>query len=384
MSKRGRTRGWATAAFGLVAGLAGCGRDASGASDRSPSAAVGARRDPRVPATATAFDLAAFEGGATLAWAAPHARGGGIWLLGFDARGAARGAARRSAQTDAGGEVIELATVGVGRRTGLAWVESSPTESRTRALLLLADEASPPEPTTIATGIPVTAASRTHLAVAASAQARMRVLYADAPTACVDRASGPCIGYGFRELGEGARPLGGQWLAVPQPCARGVPSLTVRADRLYYAVCSTSQGVATTVAYSINVQTEYARADEVLRGCDPLALLALKDGALLVGDCNGTRRGVELTLAAQPAVERELSEREVACSAGQPVLRAGGFELALEGARDRLESLLPDALAPPGARAVWTGRALLIAHPSPDGLELVALACEGGKLRPAN
>jgi len=358
-----------------------CKREASSAdAKRSELAPVPAARVARRLAATTGFDLAASERGALLAWSPPRAQGGGVWLQLHDALGAARGAPRRVAQTDAGGEVVELAAIAVGRRNGLAWVESSASESRTRALLLRPDEPTPPEPTRIAAGAKIATASRTHLAVAASRE-RLRVLYADAPTACVDRASAPCIGYGFLELGEGARAGGRPWLAVPQPCTRGVPTLAARDDRLYYAVCSTREELPTTVAYSINVQTEYARADEVLRGCDPLGLLALDVGALLVADCAGVRRGVELTLAAQLPVERELSEREVQCSAGQMRLRAGSFELELHGARERLESLLPDALAPPGARAIWTGRALLIAHPTPDGLELLAFACAGDAVR---
>jgi hypothetical protein len=332
-----------------------------------------------VPATRTAFDLATDDRGALLAWAAARARGGGIWLQRHDARGAARGPARRAAQTEAGGEVVELAAVAVAGRSGLAWVESTASESRTRALLLRADERTPPEPTKLAAGTAVSAGSRAHLAIAAS-RGRLRVLYADAPTECVDRARSGCIGYGFSELGEGARPPSRPWLAVPEPCAHGMPALAARDDRLYYAVCSTRAGLPSTVAYSINVQTEYARADEVLGGCDPLGIVALDEGALLVGDCAGARRGVELTLAAQLPVERELNAREVACAGERMALRSGAFELPLRGARERLESLLPDAVAPPGARAVWTGSALLIAHPTPDGLELVAYECKGGKM----
>lgn len=362
----------------LLVASAGCGRAAP---DRSERAAPAQPAKP-APGHAAAFELATFGTGALLAWAPARARGGGIWLQPLDARGAPLRPARRVAQTDAGGEVMELAAVGVGGHAGLAWVESSASEARTRALWLRPDEASPAEPTRIAGGAAVTTAGRTRLALAPIAQARMRVLYADAETECIERATGPCVGYGFREIGEGARLNDGRWLAVPQPCPRGVPSLAVRADRLYYAVCATRDAQSRTVAYSINMTTEYARADEVLAGCDPLAMLALDDGALLVADCNGVRRGVELTLAPQPAVERELSEREVLCGPGAtPVLRAGGVELALRGPRDRLESLLPDALAPPGARAVWTGRTLLIAHPAPDGLELVALSCQDGVLR---
>lgn len=369
----------------LAAQLAlGCRRVHTDAQASAPRATTPAAiAAGRVPAGATAFDLALFADGALLVWGAPHASGGGIWLQILDARGAARGPARRVAQTDAGGEVLELAATGIGSKLGAAWIESNASESRTRGLLLAPSETTPPEPTRIATGSPIAEPSRSHLAVAASAEGRMRVLYADAPTKCVEPASGPCIGYGFREIGEGARALAGQWLAVPQPCAHGAPSLTARADRLYYAVCSTNEGQANTVAYSINVQTEYARADEVLHGCDPLGMLVLDDGdgALLVADCNGVRRAVELTLAPRPPIERTLSEREVSCDGGLPNVRASEFSLVLHGARERLESVLPDELAPPGARAVWTGRALLIAHPAPGGIELVSLACKAGSLR---
>jgi hypothetical protein len=43
--------------------------------------------------------------------------------------------------------------------------------------------------------------------------------------------------------------------------------------------------------------------------------------------------------------------------------------LTLDAPQSRLEALLPEAIAPVGARAVWTGEALLVAVP--DGSDLL-------------
>ena len=144
-----RVRSWtALAAFGLLALLAtGCKKEHApqGTAAAVPEAAPDARGNttngtatseapdgtrsasaaavPTRIAGPAAFDLALVEGGALLAWSPPRAQGGGLYVQRLDARGNPREPARRLTQTDAGGEVIELAATGVGARVGVAWLE---------------------------------------------------------------------------------------------------------------------------------------------------------------------------------------------------------------------------------------------------------------------
>jgi len=63
------------------------------------------------------------------------------------------------------------------------------------------------------------------------------------------------------------------------------------------------------------------------------------------------------------------------CKAGIAAVRASGFELLLHEPRGRLEALLPSALVPRGARAVWTGQVLLVASSVGNALRVARYSC---------
>jgi hypothetical protein len=87
-------------------------------------------------------------------------------------------------------------------------------------------------------------------------------------------------------------------------------------------------------------------------------------------------------------LELRAVKRALVCARGRPLLHieASGrsIELPLSAPQSRIENMLPASLAPPGARAVWTGERLLVATPLRDGagqrLSLSAFGCQADKL----
>jgi hypothetical protein len=62
-------------------------------------------------------------------------------------------------------------------------------------------------------------------------------------------------------------------------------------------------------------------------------------------------------------------------------VRAPALDLPLTEPRAALQTILPPELAPRGARAVWSGRALLIASTLGAQLRLTATTCHGDTLK---
>ncbi len=336
---------------------------------------------PIEPSTDAAFDLALAEHGAWLAWAPAHDRRGRILLRALGTLGDPRGPQRTLVET--ADEVVELAIAEGGGRLAVGWIESSATRTRTRALVLEPAGAAPKaEPTLLAAGTPgERTAARGHIALAGAPDGRLRMLFESGPSECIESGVGPCTGFGFRELGVVAKGRQEPWLSVPQPCRAGAASLAALRGHFYYALCSWSGEAPATTAYSIHMDPSYARADEVLSGCTPLGMTRVDaHRVLLGGDCGPVRRAVRLTTDPAPAAELPLLDLQVDCEHGAPVLRALGWSLPLQAPRDRMEAILPGSLAPIGARAVYTGRALLVARSTPAGLQLTRSLCTGDHL----
>jgi hypothetical protein len=315
-------------------------------------------------------------------WAPPREAGGGILSRELDALGAARGQSRRLAQTGDEGEVTEIAAAAAGaRRVGVVWIESRSSGSRTRALLAKLDDLAQAVTSVIAAPGAAPSGVRGRVAAASVGSGRVRILYATGRSECVAGNVGPCVGYGFRELEDPPPPRQEPWLSVPQPCTDGSATLGGLDGRLFYALCSHSGEAPLTTAYSINFDPEYARADEVLKGCTPIGMTAIDSATVLLGaDCGSVRRAARLTLDAAQAAEISLSELRIDCDAERATIRANGWGLPLDVPRDRLEAILPPSVAPLGSRAISTGSAVLVARPGNAGLELHRLACVSGVL----
>jgi hypothetical protein len=103
-----------------------------------------------------------------------------------------------------------------------------------------------------------------------------------------------------------------------------------------------------------------------------------------VGRCASGRRLVRIREAGRQVEVVGDVTPSVDCSGVHPVLKAGSFSLPLGGSVAHLEALLPDSVAPRGARALWTGQALLVATPIGREVSLHRYECEHGELAPTH
>jgi hypothetical protein len=173
-------------------------------------------------------------------------------------------------------------------------------------------------------------------------------------------------------------------LTVPLPCDQNSVSFAVAGSRWYYGVCSRATGKSITTLFSIQSDPEYARADRILEGCLPLGALAQGGDLLVVGDCSGERRGVRVRGGNAEVSELRVDRVDAVCDSGHPLLHqlgANGLSLQLDDPRDRLEAFLPATMAPASSRAVWTGRALLVASASGGLVTLKGYQCDSTLLR---
>jgi hypothetical protein len=168
-------------------------------------------------------------------------------------------------------------------------------------------------------------------------------------------------------------------LSVPAACDVGVAGLVVGSERWHYGVCALHEGRRVTTVFGIQPEREYARADEVLRGCIPLGMTRLAHDVIAGGDCGGEWRGALFRGGEGPPRTLD-AELEIVCERGSAVVRTRGsdaFRMPLETPVDRAEALLGPRAFGSGSRAVWTGRALLVASPDGTNVRLRRDECRG-------
>ncbi|RLB50664.1 MAG: hypothetical protein DRJ42_18400, partial [Deltaproteobacteria bacterium] len=108
--------------------------------------------------------------------------------------------------------------------------------------------------------------------------------------------------------------------------------------------------------------------------------------AVALGRCAGGRvDGVRYADAGSNKLVLVGLSRRVVCSEGRPHVVLGGdpggdqLDLPLNEATADLSALLPEAMARPRSRAVWTGEALLVAVPLGAEVALHRYQCEYGE-----
>ncbi|MFW5924643.1 MAG: hypothetical protein ACOCV4_00665 [Myxococcota bacterium] len=374
-------------AMGWGAVLAGCDAD-----EDEPAASVSAPAPeprpvpvgPRPVASRAAFDLAVRAAGAVLVWGEPAQRGGGVRALALDGQGVVRGPERdvlaAGEPQGRGSRVAELAASAGGGRLGVAWVlRDLDGELRVRATH--GNDAATTFAPAVKLGKSETGSfdGRGRVAVAVSKSGLVDVLYRSGAGPCrAGQRDAQCARFAHWQPKGAGRGLP---LMVPEPCAPGVVGSLFREARWYFGVCSEG---ATTV-YAIQFDPEYAHAENVLAACTPEALVPGPEGVLALGRCDGDLRAVELREGGKQRTDVGSVERRAACEEGKPVLTMVGAgqrarELRLTGPLGALEAWLPEAVAPPEARAVWTGRALLVATPIASEVALRRFECDGAQL----
>lgn len=331
--------------------------------------------------TPTAFDVVPSAAGATLSFVEATPRR--TVRLELDANGAASGPARLALDGAAmPGEPSDLAAAWVQGRLALAWVERSGSSARVRAAWARAEGVNPAAPPKIfelgsAWLGPRTA--RGNLVVAARGE-RALVFARGEQAACVDPGHKSCFGFSFHELQADRAVVTGLPLTVPVPCTDHSAALAVIGGRWHYGVCTDTGKAPMTTMFTIEHEPEYARADRLLEGCRPTGTVVFGGAAWLVGDCQGNRRAVRVAGREEPLEFLELRTVRLECAADGTRVRAPGLDLVLDEPRGGLEALLPSDLAPPGSRAAWSGRALVVAATGSGALSLTRHRCEGGRL----
>jgi hypothetical protein len=176
-------------------------------------------------------------------------------------------------------------------------------------------------------------------------------------------------------------------LTVPNPCAAHSAQLVAgrraasgEAGPFEYAICAGPTGASALTVFSIQPSPAYAAAEEALAGCAPLGAGRFGGEATFVAACGAQRRSVSVPADGGALVARNLDVRGLGCNASGPLLRFGNGWLRPSEPLGRLELLLNDDLAPPGARAVWTGAALLVAQASDGRLSLRRYGCRDTQL----
>lgn len=347
-----------------------------------PDAAAGeaAAGEPRALPTATAFDLAPAPDGAVLAWATPD--DGGVVLLRLDADGVPASGGAPTRVTVAGAAVGDLTLAATAAGVAVAWSEVDASADHAGAL-----RAAWVHPDGSARRFDVgrvfRSADARRGALSLAPRERGALLLARGLAAgCADVRERDCSAFQFYDVGpEAARPTG-LALTVPSPCAAHSAQL-VAAQRtgaggpFEYAICAGPAGATALTVFSIQPSPAYATAEEALAGCEPLGAGRFGGEATFVGACAGQRRGVSVPAAGGALVVRDLDQRGLVCTAGGPVLRFGEGWLRPSEPLGHLELLLNDDLAPPGARAVWTGNALVVAQMRDGRLVTARHGCRG-------
>lgn len=286
-------------------------------------------------------------------------------MLTLDRHGAAIGAPRAVYRPIPDDDVVfppdalELAAASGGGALVVAWVEREGTRFRALATHGSADGAFAP-PTLLGETQRELASTRGHVAAAVSPAGHVEVMARLAPAPCAEGNPATCVPVAITRLAPGPSERRGVGLMLPRPCASTLLGFVHANDVWHYAVCDESEGRATTF-YAVQFDPQYAHAERVLEGCDPRGMVPLGDGAAAVGDCGGARRALWLGAAGR---ERQILEgtASVTCDGDGPsLLLPNGTSEALGAPRGGFGSLLPDDVAPPGSRVVWTGDVLLVA-----------------------
>jgi hypothetical protein len=355
---------------------------------------------PRPVASSIGFELVHTPEGAVLAWGAPARLGGGVRALGLDPRGAprgtevevARGLAPRADGRDATPvQIEELALASSGGRLGMAWVVGGPAPEVQATFSARETEGLAPPRTLGSTTplVPGSRPSRGRVAVTTREDGGLVVSYRVEDAPCSAAAGAQVVGTTCGRLahteldGIAGAAEGGPAMEVPSPCAALVPGAVTTGGTWFYGLCHLAPAPVTTV-YAIRPSISYAAANDALEGCLPEGIAPLPEGAALVASCAASRSAAFLDGHGRVASTATSLGSEVTCEEGRPVIvlrgEAAARRVPLIGAVSRLETLLPERVAPRASRASWTGEALLVAAWLEGEVALRRYECREGTL----
>lgn len=342
-------------------------------------------------ADARAFDLVPVNDGALFVYGAPHRDGGGVRLLELGPLGEAASAERPiSRQGAAGGgaaeehpsQAVEVAAASSGQRVGVAWIIDHGTR-------LVAQNAFSPDGgarfgpiSDLGETVRVPTDAGGRLAFGADDTGSL-VLYHRVPEEPCVASDGRCARIDTVRVSAETAPLPGGLgrLEVRRPCEPLVGQVLFREGTWYQALCHVDGAPRST----INVrrpEISYAAPVAMPEGCRPESLAPLDDGVAVVSRCGSQARIDRLDEMGRVTARWDAPRRTVRCEEGRPALHLEGdadAKLRLGRATDHLEGLLPEDVAPPGSRAIWTGEAVLVATPLGRDVSLRRYQCVRGR-----
>ncbi len=371
-----------TIAFGLVVlAASACDEKRSGPAP-APSGSVPAAADTFAESVdvsgVVAFDLVVTPDGAVLVHGRPADAGGGVVVLPVDRRGRTSGPPAVVAASGSGEAVVELAAATTASVVLAAWrTRSDVGGSILAARGHVADGRWSPAAVLGRAAAPADV-RRGQLDVAISDAGRAVVLHRDGDSGCGEGRTEPCAALRFHSLDDSGAAAPGLPLSVPEPCQPAIAGLSFVGERWHYALCSRASGQPETTVFAIQYAPEYAAAVPVLAGCEPEGVTRAGDTTAVVARCGADRRAALMHAEGGSPDLVDWRDVMVRCSAAGPDIATRSMTLPLRGPVGRLAPLLPLHVAPPGARAVWTGASVLVAVAVGRTVELRRHECAGG------
>ena len=355
----------------LTMALLGC--DGGPPEARSePTLRAAAIAEPRAISDAAAFALVPTGEGALLVWGAQR----GVRAIPLGPLGEPAGA--EVVLSDEARAITEIDASASGRRVAVAWIRGDGGDAEVEATYSLDGGRSFAAPDRLG---PTVRGSTGRLDLAAHEDGSL-VLYHRLPEGPCVASDGTCAR--FTRTGIGGDPSGGmrgtEPLEVQNPCEPLVSGALWHDGTWYHAVCHADPEPSTLV-YAIRPAISYAAPIDLSSGCRPLGIAPLDTGVAVMTRCAGRTTATQLDAMGRPLARFDPAEPSVACAAGRPsITLSERARLRLDGAREDLEALLPGAIAPAGARAVWTGEALIVAAHADGLVTLRRSRCLGQRL----
>lgn len=369
---------WLTVFFGVCAAC-----DDAVVSDRSEASSL--PQEPRTRArgpsssllavradlsSPTAFDLIATLDGAKLVWV-PRGDGFEVREQPIAKDGRPKGGAAQLAAGGVRGRATDLVAAQLDRGVAVAWVEQLGDEARASALV--GDGRGASAIADLGAAWPTRTVHRGNLALAGAREYAL-VFVRGIEEPCSEGQQ-QCFGFGLYRLeAAGLGNARGLPLSVPVPCSEHSTLLAIVEGRWHYAVCTLADTAPVTTLFNIQFEPEYAAAEQLLKGCRPLGLFEHDREVWLSADCAGKRK--VSTGSGTPRVTHDLGGLALECSSGRARLEGGNFELALGAPKGSVHALLGPPWVPAGARAVWTGGALVVAAEQEGSVRLTRYACD--------
>jgi hypothetical protein len=342
---------------------------------------------PRSLASRVAYDLVLVGEDAVLVWGPPADQGGGLRAARMDAFGTRDGdevrayePPPRQVEQTLAPSVLELSAAVGGGKIAILWVERDGLEMPVRAEIGDASSLAFGAASRLADGVVRGMNYRGHVGVAGASDGSFVGIFRGTDRPCEQGGDAVCASFAVRPIRAEGNTDARVPLAVPAPCRQTIAGIASAGDRFHYALCSEPEGRAAMTVYTIQRQPDYARSDEVLEGCAPVGATIVGDAVWVLGRCGDERRIARFEPGTDPPTTIDMGAAPIRCDEGHPVIPiAEGVEVALTAPQDRLDPLLPVALTELGARAVWTGRSMLLAVALGREVAIHRYECEHGE-----